>query len=73
MLVKKYLYEYPKRFEDILFNYFSFSKKDFPLIDKFFDQPTMNKSYFDELINSFRSPHLWYHDNGEWILRKTFF
>ena len=72
-LVKKFLYEFPKRFEGTLFKYLSFSEKEFPDIYKYFEQPVMSRPYFDQLINNFRSPHLWYHHNDEWFLRKTFF
>ena len=51
----------------------SFSEKEFPDIYKYFEQPVMSRPYFDQLINNFRSPHLWYHHNDEWFLRKTFF
>jgi hypothetical protein len=29
----------------------------------------MDRDYFDLLADSFRSPHLWMFDNGEWKLR----
>ena len=35
----------------------------------------MNRDYFLELSEKFRSPHLWYYseDEGKWRLRKTIF
>ena len=30
---------------------------------------TMSKDEFDSLCDSFRSPHLWKKENGEWSLR----
>ena len=36
-----------------------------------FEQPIMDRKYFDNLANQFRSPHLWYSENGEWKLRNT--
>ncbi|HUP93643.1 MAG TPA: hypothetical protein VM164_01960 [Burkholderiales bacterium] len=34
-----------------------------------FEQPVMDRSYFDALADRFRSPHLWRYDNGDWRLR----
>jgi hypothetical protein len=36
-----------------------------------FEQPIMDRRYFDNLADSFRSPHLWKYEKGEWSLRKT--
>jgi hypothetical protein len=30
----------------------------------------MDRTYFKLLTDKFRSPHLWFIDNGEWKLRK---
>ena len=38
-----------------------------------FEEPIMNKEYFDALTNQFRSPHLWKYVNSDWILRKRVF
>ena len=45
--------------------------KEFPVSSKMFEQPIMNREYFDNLTNSFRSPHLWKIENGNWKLRHT--
>ena len=73
-LVKKYQYEFPSRFEKELFEYLSIPKNKFPIASKMFEQPIMNREYFDLLADTFRSPHIWYHsDNEKWLLRKTFY
>jgi hypothetical protein len=34
-----------------------------------FEQPMMDREYFDNLADSFRSPHLWKYIGGRWQLR----
>ena len=68
-LVKRFDHEYPERFADELFAYLSLPEKEFPIASKMFEQPIMNREYFRLLTDKFRSPHLWYYDNGEWKLR----
>ena len=34
-----------------------------------FEQPIMDRAYFDRLTDSFRSPHLWNYADGQWDLR----
>ena len=70
-LVKKYDGEYPDRFDDELFEYLSINPDQFPIACKMFDQPIINKEYFIDLCNTFKSPHLWKYENGEWHLRST--
>ena len=72
-LVKKYQYEFPKRFEEELFQYLSIPVKDFPKANKMFEQPIMSKPYFDLLAENFRSPHIWYYSDKIWKLRVTFY
>lgn len=73
-LVKKYQYEFPSRFEKELFEYLSIPKNKFPIASEMFEQPIMNREYFDLLTDTFRSPHIWYYtDNEKWLLRKTFY
>ncbi len=72
-LVKKYDGEYPDRFDDELFAYLSINPDQFPVASKMFDQPIINKEYFLDLCNTFKSPHLWKYENGEWHLRSTVF
>lgn len=49
--------------------YLSISKEDFPKASKMFENPIMDKEYFNLLSDHFRSPHLWYFENGNWKLR----
>ena len=70
MLVKKYDGEYPDRFEKELMDYLSIDKKHFPNAYKMFEQPIMDKEYFMDICDRFRSPHIWKLDNNNnWILR----
>lgn len=68
-LVKKFDHEFPNRFADEIFTYLSIPEKEFPVASRMFEQPTMDRAYFDNLCDQFRSPHLWYNDNGTWKLR----
>jgi len=68
-LVKKYDGEFPERFADEIFKYLSIPEKEFPIASKMFEQPIMDREYFDNLADSFRSPHLWKKENGIWKLR----
>ncbi|MBK87064.1 MAG: LPS biosynthesis protein PseA [Flavobacteriaceae bacterium] len=73
MLVKRYDGEFPERFAEEIFKYLSIDEKKFPDAYKNFEVPTMDRNYFDSLADSFRSPHIWNLENGEWSLRKTAF
>lgn len=68
-LVKRFDHEFPDRFSDELFDYLSLPEKEFPEASKMFERPIMNRDYFNSLTDTFRSPHLWYMDCGEWKLR----
>jgi N-acetyl sugar amidotransferase len=68
-LIKKFDHEYPYRFEDELFHYLSLDKRDFPIASEMFENPIMDREYFQRLIDKFRSPHLWVHESGTWKLR----
>jgi N-acetyl sugar amidotransferase len=70
-LVSKYDGEFPERFAKEIFDYLSINEKDFPISSKMFEQPIMNREYFDNLADSFRSPHLWKIEKGIWKLRHT--
>jgi N-acetyl sugar amidotransferase len=72
-LVKKYDGEYPDRFDDELFEYLSINEDQFPIASKMFEQPIMDKQYFADLCDTFKSPHLWKLEGGEWKLRFTVF
>jgi len=72
-LIKKYDGEYPQRFSKELFEYLSIDKKNFENIYKEFKNPIFDKNYFDNLTDSFRSPHIWQYSNNKWKLRKSIY
>lgn len=72
-LIKRFDGEFPERFADECFRYMSIPPKEFPIASKMFEQPIMDREYFDSLANRFRSPHLWMNDAKQWKLRKTVF
>ena len=67
-LIKRFDGEFPERFADELWEYLSITKKEFPAAYRMFKQPFMNKKYFMELADKFRSPHLWKKEKGKWKL-----
>ncbi len=68
-LVKKFDHEFPDRFSDDIFKYLSIPEKEFPVASKMFENPIMDRKYFDNLCDQFRSPHLWQFEDGDWTLR----
>ncbi|WP_440980932.1 N-acetyl sugar amidotransferase [Shinella sumterensis] len=72
-LVKRYDGEFPERFAEELFSYLSLPHEIFPEAAKNFEDPIMDRSYFDALANRFRSPHLWAYSDGNWRLRRSVF
>ena len=72
-LVKSYDQEYPNRFLSELLKYLSLPKDEFPVVNKMFESPDMDKEYFDLLCDNFRSNHLWYYEDCHWKLRSTVF
>jgi N-acetyl sugar amidotransferase len=68
-LVKRFDGEFPERFADEIFKYLSMPANEFPKASKMFEQPIMDREYYDHLANTFRSPHLWKFEEGEWKLR----
>ena len=73
-LVRKFDGEYPDRFEKELFEYMSVRESEFGAkIAGKFDTPIMDREYFFDLCDSFRSPHLWKRENGAWKLRHAVF
>lgn len=69
LLVQKFDHEFPERFIDEILEYLSIPADQFPVASKMFEQPVMDREYFDRLVDSFRPPHLWRWENG-WKLRK---
>ncbi|WP_375598344.1 N-acetyl sugar amidotransferase [Devosia sp. Naph2] len=68
-LVKRFDHEFPSRFAEEIFRYLSISEKEFPEASKKFEQPIMDREYFDKLGDTFRSPHLWKWQDDRWQLR----
>jgi hypothetical protein len=68
-LARRFDGEFPERFADEIFRYLSIPQKEFPEAHKMFEQPEMDRAYFDNLADSFRSPHLWLRVGNEWKLR----
>ena len=68
-LVKRFDNEWPERFADEILRYLSVPEKEFPRASKMFERPVMDRDYFLRLSDSFRSPHLWQWDKGQWSLR----
>jgi N-acetyl sugar amidotransferase len=70
-LVQRYDGEYSDRFEEENFAFLSLPEKDFPVASKMFEHPVMDREYFDQLTDKFRSPHLWKFEGDQWRLRKS--
>ncbi len=68
-LVHKFDHEFPSRFSEEIFRYLSLNEKEFPIASKRFEQPIMDEEYFRTLSDTFRSPHLWAFESGQWKLR----
>ena len=68
-LVQRFDGEFPTRFAEEIFAYLSIPEKEFPKASKMFKQPTIDMAYFNNLADSFRSPHLWSYKDDQWSLR----
>jgi N-acetyl sugar amidotransferase len=68
-LVRRFDTEFPERFAEEIFKYLSINPNEFPIASKMFEQPIMDKNYFMNLADNFRSPHLWKYENNQWLLR----
>ena len=68
-LVKKYDGEFPERFAEEVFSYISIPLTEYSVAARKFDEPIVDRSYFDALTHSFRSPHLWQYEENTWSLR----
>jgi N-acetyl sugar amidotransferase len=67
-LVHKFDHEFPERFVDELMTYLPLPPTEFPVASQMFEQPMMDREYFELLVDNFRTPHLWKWD-GQWKLR----
>lgn len=70
-LARRFDGEFPERFADEIFRYLSIPQKEFPQASQMFEQPEIDREYFDNLADSFRSPHLWRWVDGKWQLRHS--
>ncbi|WP_303673633.1 N-acetyl sugar amidotransferase [Vampirovibrio chlorellavorus] len=70
-LVKRFDGEFPVRFAEEIFRYLSIPASEFPQASRHFEQPIMDRAYYDLLTDTFRSPHLWQYRDGQWELRHT--
>ena len=68
---KKFDGEYPDRFEKEIFKYLSLDRQHFPWASQLFEQPRMDRDYFMDLADRFRSPHIWKWEDNMWKLRHT--
>ena len=68
-LVKRFDGEFPERFAQEIFRYLSLPPKEFPVASTMFEQPLMDRDYYNTLCDHFRSPHLWKREGGQWKLR----
>lgn len=72
-LVRRFDGEWPERFAEECLRYMSIPEREFPKASKMFEQPIMDRAYFHELTDRFRSPHLWKFEDGKWQLRHSVF
>lgn len=72
-LVKRFDGEFPERFAGEFFQYLSLPPEQFPEASRQFEQPIIDRAYFNRLADQFRSPHLWCWTNDGWRLRHTVF
>lgn len=68
-LVRRFDQEFPERFAEESFRYLSIDPKSFPVASKMFESPIMDRNYFMALADTFRSPHLWKQEDGQWKVR----
>lgn len=72
-LVRRFDGEFPDRFAAEIFQYLSLPEAQFPVASRQFEQPIIDREYFNALADRFRSPHLWKWTNQGWKLRSTVF
>ena len=70
-LVRRFDGEYPERFLKEILTYLSIPESEFPIASRGFAEPVIDRTYFDALCDSYRSPHIWQRHDGEWQLRRT--
>ncbi len=70
-LVKKFDGEYPSRFEKEIFDYLSLDHPQMSISNGALQQTTMDRDYFSQLTDKFRSPHLWEKSGSNWLLKHS--
>jgi N-acetyl sugar amidotransferase len=70
-LVKKFDGEYPSRFEKEIFDYLSLDHPQMSISKGALEQTTMDRDYFSQLTDKFRSPHLWEKSGSNWLLKHS--
>ena len=65
-LVNKFDGEFPERAAEEIFQYLSIPEEQFGKASQCFEQPIMDRRYFEDLTNQFRSPHLWHFSEDGW-------
>lgn len=68
-LAQKYQEEYPKRFMKEFCEYLTINPNELPGARNFIEKPIFTESYFNELCDKFRSPHIWKLKDNKWELR----
>jgi len=67
-LIKKFDGEYPSRFLNEILDYLSM-KDEKKIFAKYFEVPVIDRIYFDDLCDTFRSPNIWSKTNYGWSLK----
>jgi len=71
-LISKYDGEFPEKDSEEVFRYLTIDEKIFgKKIYNLFEKPIIDRKYFDQLSDYFRSPHLWKKTNKGMELRNT--
>jgi N-acetyl sugar amidotransferase len=72
-LVKRFDGEFPERFANEIFEYLTVRENELPKAHGALEHPVMDRDYYLQLADRFRSPHLWKQEGGAWKLRHTVF
>ena len=69
-LINKYDGEFPEKIEKEIYEYWTIDNNSFSeKIVNLFETPVVNREYYDNLANYFRSPHIWKKTNNGFELR----
>ena len=71
-LINKYDGEFPEKVEKEIYKFWTIDKSSFSeKIVNLFECPEVNREYYNNLSNYFRSPHIWKKNNMGFVLRKN--